>query len=105
MNIKDEIKRITDEYDAKRVELRKVYETKLRDVCVPYAKSIARFKEGQIIDHCGRIFLIEKVGATIIKGDVYPAYSGPLLTKALKKSKKGYELTITDFENDLKLVK
>ena len=103
--VKEQIKRITEEYEAKRIELKKVYETKLREVCVPYAIKIARFKVGQIIDHLGRIFLIEKIGATIVKGDVYPAYSGPLLTKALKKAKRGYEVTVTDFDTELKLIK
>lgn len=78
-----EVWSIMDEYQEQRASLEKVYEERLRSVCVPYAKSIARFNVGDILSSGMLIMKVERIGAKIVNNDIITVYRGPMLTKRL----------------------
>ena len=79
--------RIMDEYAEERKHLEQRYKAKLRDLCVPYAQSRARYKVGDILERSGIIIRVERIGATISRDEILTAYSGPMLTKSFKTGK------------------
>lgn len=103
-SIETQVKEIIDEYNEKRYELKKVYDQKLKAICVPYAKEKARFKEGDILKNDIGIIRVERIGASIVGGKVYTTYAGPKLTKALKVRKDSW-IELTDFGDYERIVK
>lgn len=68
-------KKVADLMAAYRVEQKKLegkYMKELRDICVPYAKSIAKHNVGDSVED----IIVERIGAKVVKGEVRCVYSG-----------------------------